>query len=49
MHKKEYVIEKEQEGIRLDKVITIFDTEISRMAVQRLLEEGNIKVNRKSG
>lgn len=44
---KEYVVDDSTFGIRLDKCITVLDKEISRMAVQRLLDEGNILVNRK--
>lgn len=44
---KEYIINKELSGIRLDKSITILDREISRMSAGRLLDEGNITVNRK--
>lgn len=46
-NKQEYIVNKELEGIRLDKCITMLDELISRMAVQRLLENGNIKVNGK--
>ncbi len=42
-----YLIETEFAGIRLDKAITVLDSTISRMAVQRLLDEGNITVNGK--
>lgn len=44
---KEYEVKEDIEGIRLDKAITELDTEISRVAVQRLIEEGNILVNGK--
>lgn len=47
-NKTKYVIRQELKGIRLDKSITLLDEEISRMAVQRLLEEEKITVNRKS-
>lgn len=45
--KEKYVIEEELKGMRLDKCIADLDKDISRMAVQRLLDEGNITVNRK--
>ena len=44
--KLEYIISNELEGTRLDKCITILDKNISRMSVQRLLDEENITVNR---
>lgn len=43
---KEYIITKENSNIRLDKVIPILDSKLSRMAVQRNLEN-NITVNGK--
>ncbi len=43
---KEYTITNENSNIRLDKVIQILDNELSRMAVQRNLEN-NITVNGK--
>ncbi len=46
-NKCEYIINQELSGTRLDKCITMLDKDISRMAVQRLLEEKNIKVNEK--
>lgn len=46
MLKAEYIIEEEVSGIRLDKAVAMFDEELSRQTVQRLLDEGNIMVNR---
>ena len=43
---KEYKIE-EQAGNRIDKVIANLENEISRVAVQRMIYEGNILVNGK--
>ncbi len=43
----DYVIEKNLSGTRLDKSITMIDNDISRVAVQRLIDEGNILVNGK--
>ena len=43
----EYIIDETLEGLRIDKCITELDKEISRMTVQRLIEEGNILVNEK--
>ena len=48
MSNDKYVIEEELRGMRLDKCITFLDKDISRMAVQRLLYEENIIVNRKN-
>lgn len=44
---REYVIEKFLSGTRLDKSITILDNDISRVSVQRLIDEANILVNGK--
>lgn len=44
---KKYLISEELVGSRLDKCINLLDNDISRMMVQRLLDEGNITVNRK--
>lgn len=43
-----YVVKENQSGERLDKAITELDSEISRMAIKRLLEEEKITVNRES-
>lgn len=48
MPKNEYVISEELNGMRLDKAVTEVEKELSRMAVQRLIEENGITVNRKS-
>ena len=47
MEKKDYKITDELVGIRLDKAISMKDNTISRMAVQRLIDEQNILVNGK--
>ena len=44
---QEYKIIQEEKNIRLDKVITNIDNNISRTSVQRLIEEGKILVNKK--
>ena len=44
---KKYKINEELIGNRLDKVITILDSEISRMMVKKLLEEEKVLVNSK--
>ena len=47
MEKKEYKIIEEFVGIRLDKAISMKDNSLSRVAVQRMIDEGNIMVNEK--
>lgn len=47
MNKKEYKISEDLVGIRLDKAISIKDKDLSRVAVQRLIDEENILVNGK--
>lgn len=44
---KEYVINNETKGIRLDKVVSILDTTLSRSMIQKMLEDGKILVNEK--
>ena len=44
---QEYKIGEQEKNIRLDKVITNIDNNISRTSVQRLIEEGKIRVNKK--
>lgn len=44
---KEYKITKNEAGIRIDKLIGELEKEISRTAIQRMIEEGNILVNEK--
>ena len=43
------VIEQNLVGTRLDKCVSVLDKDISRMAAQRLIEEGNIFINRRIG
>ena len=45
MEKKEYKISEEFVGLRLDKAISEKDSSISRVSVQRMIDEGNILVN----
>lgn len=40
-------VDKNIEGIRLDKAISIKKTDLSRMAIQRMIEDGEILVNDK--
>lgn len=44
---KEYIINKDEQGIRLDKIISELGKNISRTTIQRMIEEGNILVNNK--
>lgn len=44
---KNYVVKKDEENIRIDKIIGNIEKDISRTAIQRMLEEGNILVNNK--
>lgn len=47
MEEKVYKINEELVGLRLDKAISMKDSSISRVAVQRLIDEENILVNGK--
>ena len=40
-----YIIKEEQQNIRLDKIISELEQDISRTTIQRMIEEGNILVN----
>ena len=42
-----YIVDKEKAGIRIDKAIGLMEDTLSRVAIQRLLDEGNILVNGK--
>ncbi|MBQ7410396.1 MAG: RluA family pseudouridine synthase [Clostridia bacterium] len=48
MDKKEYKISEEFVGLRLDKAVSMKDTSLSRVAVQRMIDEENILVNNKT-
>ena len=43
--KKEYIVKND--GIRLDKAIAELEPEVSRMTIQRLIDEGKIFINKK--
>lgn len=45
---KEYIINSETENIRLDKVIAMLDTELSRSMIQKMLDDNKILVNEKA-
>ncbi|MBP3596414.1 MAG: RluA family pseudouridine synthase [Clostridia bacterium] len=47
MKKYTYNVLKEDEGTRIDKFIPLKFNNITRVAVQRMIENGNIKVNQK--
>lgn len=42
-----YIINEEKANIRIDKAITMIDDTLSRVTIQRLIDEGNILVNGK--
>lgn len=42
---KEYKIEQEQKSIRIDKLVSELEKDISRTAIQRMIEQGDILVN----
>lgn len=42
---QEYKIQKVEENIRIDKIVGELQKDISRTAIQRMIEEGNIIVN----
>ena len=44
---KEYVINLDTENVRLDKVITMLDSELSRSMIQKMLDDQKILVNGK--
>ena len=44
---KKYKIREEEKNIRIDKIISNLEKDISRTAIQRMIEEGNILVNEK--
>ena len=44
---KEYIIDSNTQNMRLDKVITILDVNLSRSMIQKMLDDGKIFVNQK--
>ena len=44
---KEYKIKEEQKNMRIDKAVSFLEEDISRTAIQRMIEDGNILVNGK--
>ena len=45
---EKYVISEAQANMRIDKAIGLLDDRLSRMAIQRMIDEGNILVNEKN-
>lgn len=45
----QFIINNEQSNVRIDKAITLIDKSISRTAIQRLMENGEILINGKIG
>ena len=43
-----YIVDEEKTNIRIDKAIGLIEDTLSRVAIQRLLDEGNILVNGKT-
>lgn len=46
---KEYIVDSEKENIRLDKVLAMLNSELSRSMIQKMLDDGKILVNGKQG
>ena len=46
--KKNYLITENESGVRLDKVITLLDENITRATAQKLLDENKVTVNSKN-
>ena len=44
---KEYKIKEEDKNIRIDRIVSNLEKDISRTSIQRMIEEGNILVNGK--
>ena len=44
---KKYKVKEEEQNIRIDKLIGSIEEDISRTTIQRMIDEGNILVNRK--
>ena len=42
---KEYQVKEEQKNIRIDKFVSELEKDISRTGIQRMIDEGNIRVN----
>lgn len=47
LKEKEIIIDKNYEAIRLDKAISSLEEDLSRVAIQRMIENENILVNEK--
>lgn len=44
---KKYQVKEEQKNIRIDKLISQLEKDISRTTIQRMIDEGNVLVNGK--
>ena len=44
---KKIIVENEEEGMRIDKFLAKIEEDLSRVAIQRLIEENKIQVNGK--
>lgn len=47
MEAKNYIITEKQVGIRIDKVLSELNSDLSRVTVQRLIDESKVLVNGK--
>ena len=47
MKNKSYIIEKKDETLRLDKVLSLFETDYSRAYISNLIKQNNVTVNGK--
>ena len=45
MENKEFIVKKDYEGLRLDKCLTLFDKDYSRVYYSNLIKEGNVLIN----
>ena len=45
---REYKVKEEQQNIRIDKLLNELEKDISRTAIQRMIDEGEILVNQKN-
>lgn len=45
MENKKFIVKKDYEGLRLDKCLTLFDKDYSRVYYSNLIKEGNVLIN----
>ncbi len=48
MQSKEYIIDEETEGKRLDKAVSELESNMSRARLKKLIDEEKITINRRS-